>query len=156
MVIRYSHIHIQIFSPPLITINHHISKAYQTSDESINHYRAWNSSQKWGFSRKWKSKIVEKYFFRGKKIDRRTFFLWKLRWRICECKLEVQNWSSSWILMCKCLPVCLQNASYCTDFSLDFQNFLGGMSPDLLEISSFFISNSRLCIINYPETENES
>ena len=28
------------------------------------------------------------------------FFLWKFRWRICECKLKVQNWYSSWILVC--------------------------------------------------------
>ena len=28
------------------------------------------------------------------------FFLWKLRWWICECKLKVQNWYSSWILVC--------------------------------------------------------
>ena len=34
-------------------------------------FRAWNSSRKRGFSRKWKSKTAEKNFFRGKKIFRR-------------------------------------------------------------------------------------
>ena len=36
----------------------------------------------------------------GKKINRHTFFLWKFRWWICECKLKVQNWYLSWILVC--------------------------------------------------------
>ena len=37
---------------------------------------------------KYKSKIEEQNIFRGKRIDKHTFFLWKLRWWICECKLE--------------------------------------------------------------------
>ena len=40
---------------------------------------------------------------------------------------------------------CLQNASNCTDFSLDFQHFPRELPPDPLEISSLFhISNSSL------------
>ena len=62
--------------------------------------RAWNLSQKQGFSRKWKSKIVEKYIFRGKKSTTKLSFLWKLRWWTCECKLKVQSWYSSWIVVC--------------------------------------------------------
>ena len=63
------------------------------SDQSLN------SSWKWGFSLKWKSKIAEKNIFRGEK-NQVFFFLWKLRWWICECKLKVQNWHSSLILVC--------------------------------------------------------
>ena len=62
-------------------------------------FRAWDSSRKRGFSRKWKSIIAEK-IFSGKRIDKQTFFPWKLRWWICERKLKVQNWYSSWILVC--------------------------------------------------------
>ena len=40
---------------------------------SFLYYRAWNSSWK-RFSRKLKSKITGKYIFRGKKIDKHTFF----------------------------------------------------------------------------------
>ena len=40
------------------------------------------------------------FFSVGQKIDRHTFLLWILRWWICECKLKVQNWYSSWILEC--------------------------------------------------------
>ena len=58
-------------------------------------------SRKRGFSRKWKSKIVETCIFRGKKeIDKHTCFLWQLRWWIYERKLKVKNWYSSWILAC--------------------------------------------------------
>ena len=61
--------------------------------------RAWNSSRKRGFLQKWKSKIVEKYFSVEKNWQA-YFFLWKWRWWICECKLKVQNWYSSWISVC--------------------------------------------------------
>ena len=63
--------------------------------------RAWNSSRKRGFSQKWKLKIAGKRTFSvRKKINKHTFFLWKLIWWICECKLKVQDWHSSWILVC--------------------------------------------------------
>ena len=44
--------------------------------------------------------------------------------------------------------ICPQNASNCTDCSLDFQNFPRGMPSDPQEISSFlfFICNSSLCL----------
>ena len=62
-----------------------------------------------------------KIYFPWKKNQQAYFFfLWKLRWWTCECKLKVRNWYSSWILVCyissHLLPECLS----CTDFSLDF------------------------------------
>ena len=90
----------------------------------------------------WKSR--GKSIFCGEKIGQGYFFLWKLRWWICECKSKVQNWHSSWTLMCYITQICPQNASNCTDFNLDFQNFPRGMPLDPPDISSFFISNSSL------------
>ena len=75
-------------------------RAKRQDDGKMTKGRAWNSSWKRGFLRKWKSKIAEKYFFCGKKSTSILFFLWKLRWWICECKLKVQNWYLSWILVC--------------------------------------------------------
>ena len=45
-------------------------------------------------------KLRKNIFSVGKKIDKHTHFLWKLRWWICECKLKVQHWYSSWIVVC--------------------------------------------------------
>ena len=36
--------------------------------------QAWNSSRKRGFSRKWKLKMAENFFFRGKQIHKHTLF----------------------------------------------------------------------------------
>ena len=47
-----------------------------------------------------KRRSRKRYIFREKKIDKHSFFIWNLRWWICECKLKVQNWYSSWILVC--------------------------------------------------------
>ena len=45
----------------------------------ISFIRAWKSSRKWGFLRKWKSKITEKCTFHGKKIDKHTFCSMKIK-----------------------------------------------------------------------------
>ena len=62
--------------------------------------RAWNLLRKRGFSWKWKLKIAEKKYFPWEKNQQAYLFLWKLKWWICECKLEVQNWYSLWIFVC--------------------------------------------------------
>ena len=46
----------------------------------------------------WKSR--EKIFSMGEENRQAYFFVWKWRSWICECKLKVQNWHSSWMLMC--------------------------------------------------------
>ena len=82
------------------------------------------------------------------------FCLWKLRWWICECKLKAQNYIRHEFWYTRFLQMCLQKASNCSDFSLDFQNFPGGWGRGVglggwgeggraclwtpLEISSFF------------------
>ena len=81
------------------------------------------------------------------KIENR---LWKLRWWICECKLKVQNWYSSWILVCyissNLPPDCIKLHRFYSRLSKFFGG--GGMPPDPRDISSFsFISNSRLWYI---------
>ena len=58
---------------------HGTSPAKPPSSFSFAHawykqFRAWNSSRKRGFSRKWKSKMAEKIFFRGKQIHKHTLF----------------------------------------------------------------------------------
>ena len=67
-----------------------------------------------------------KIYFLWKKSTSILFCLWKLKWWICECKLKVQNWYSSQILVCYILQICIQNALNCTDFSLDFLYIPGG------------------------------
>ena len=80
----------------LASITNHATTKMRCTDFSC---RAWNSSRKRGFLRKWKSKTAEKYIFCGKKSTSILSFLWKLRWLTCECKLKVSNWYSSWIVV---------------------------------------------------------
>ena len=49
------------------------------------------SSRKRGFSRKWKSKIVEKNIFRWKKIHKHTFFLMKIKMIDLWMQIEVRK-----------------------------------------------------------------
>ena len=49
-------------------------------------------------NKNWKSR--ENIFSVEKKIKMHTFFRWKLRWWICEGKLKVQHWYSSWFFVC--------------------------------------------------------
>ena len=105
--------------------------------------RAWKSSRKRGFSRKWKSKIVEKYI----KINRHTFFFMKIKidlWMQIEgIKLIlVMNFSVlHFFKFATRMPIIAQ--ILVSTFKIFWG--VGGVPPDPLEISSlFFVSNSRL------------
>ena len=107
--------------------------------------RAWNSLRKQGFSRKWKSKIAEKYILHGKKWTNILVFLWKLRLWICECYLMVQNWYSSWILVCYIFFEFASRMPQITQILVStFKIFQGGGEGGCfrtpLEIASFFFS----------------
>ena len=110
-----------------------------------------------------KIKIRWKYTFCGKKSTSILFFLWKLRWWICKCKLKLQNLYSSWIWVARFLQICLQNASNWQTLVSTFRIFqwgwgggggggggrVGSMPSDPpRNFLFYFISKSRLCSLS--------
>ena len=73
---------------------------------------------------------MEKNIFRWKKIDKHTFFPMKIKmidlWMQIEVRkpIFIMNFS-----VLDFLQICLQNASNCTDFSLDFKFCTGEHAP---------------------------
>ena len=105
------------------------------------------ASRKRGFSRKWKSKIVEKNIFCWKKIDKHTFVPMKIKvmylWMQTEVRKVIFIMNFSWLDFFKFTSRMPQTAQI---FVSTFKIFRGSMPPDPPGYFLFFFSLAILRI----------
>ena len=81
----------QVKSTACVLMWQHVELSVQicVRDQSLEfEIRAWNSSKKWGFSWKWKSKSAEQNIFRGGKNQQAYFFSMKIKMRDLWMQIE--------------------------------------------------------------------